>query len=291
MAVTGTNRAMLREPRAGTGTAPLARRNHCDSSVVPITSLIEGEIIPRLLCGHPVALSPGGKDKSRPVRKSEAEAFADLPLALDADDLMREVEAYLDRGVSVESVFVDLLAPAARKLGEAWERDECDFVDVTMGLWRLQEVLREVALQALPDGEDYSAGRSILFTPMPGDDHSFGSLMVEEVFARAGWESELLIGPTRSDLLGAIGERGFDFVGLTLSNDCNSAAISDLITTLRSVSKNPNLLIIIGGRFVNADPSLAGKVGADGTAADAQQALALAERLSEQIRPLAAQQF
>ena len=46
---------------------------------------------------------------------------------------------------------VDLLAPAARLLGEYWEDDRCDFVDVTMGLWRLQEVVHEIAARAPAD--------------------------------------------------------------------------------------------------------------------------------------------
>jgi hypothetical protein len=44
-------------------------------------------------------------------------------------------------------VFIDLLAPSARRLGQHWEDDDCDFVDVTMGLWRLQEVMREVTMR------------------------------------------------------------------------------------------------------------------------------------------------
>ena len=38
------------------------------------------------------------------------------------------------RGVSVEALYVHLLAPAARHLGELWEDDRCHFADVTVGM-------------------------------------------------------------------------------------------------------------------------------------------------------------
>ena len=74
--------------------------------------------------------------------------FARLPLTLEADELLEKVEALLSLGAQPGSILVDLLAPSARELGRMWEEDECDFVDVTMGLWRLQEVMRELAWRA-----------------------------------------------------------------------------------------------------------------------------------------------
>ncbi|OBX20598.1 hypothetical protein A9995_02525 [Erythrobacter sp. QSSC1-22B] len=209
----------------------------------------------------------------------EAERFATRPLELEADDLLTEVEVFVARGVSVESIMVDLLAPSARRLGELWEADECDFVDVTMGLWRLQEVMREIALRSPSLVRFFSAAPTVLFTPMPGDQHSFGALMVEEVFARSGWQSEVLFKPGRSELLANVAERSLDLVGLTLSCDCPTGTVAELIAAIRAVSPNTETRVIIGGPRVNADPGLVALVGADGTASDARSALALAQRL------------
>ena len=45
----------------------------------------------------------------------------------------------------LELLFLRLLAPAARRLGELWEGDLCTFTDVTIGLSHLQQVLRELS--------------------------------------------------------------------------------------------------------------------------------------------------
>ena len=164
-----------------------------------------------------------------------------------------------------------------------WEADECDFIDVTMGLWRLQEVMREIAARSPPVIRSVSAPGSSLFSPMPNDQHSFGTLIIDEIFAQAGWESQAMIDPGRRELLNIVATKPFDLVGLTLSSDCNIAAVTQLISAIRGVSPNPKLFVLIGGRVVNENPEIVGDVDADGTAADARAALELAERLLEDL--------
>jgi methanogenic corrinoid protein MtbC1 len=212
----------------------------------------------------------------RAISPEEAARFAVLPLRLEAAALLEEVDGFIAKGASVETICLDLLAPAARKLGEMWERDECDFLDVTMGLWRLQEVMREVAARSPVDLAGLALPYSALFSPMPGDHHNFGTLMLEEVFARGGWRSEALVKPERRERLA---RQPVDLLGLTLARDCPSAALSNLIKAVRNVSANPHIIVLVGGRMINENPGMAMEVGADGTGADALSALELANGL------------
>lgn len=276
---------------ARVGRRLLPRRRREDRSQAapasPLNALVQAEIIPRLLVAHRRPAPPTEMvGSSTAIEAADADRFAPLALTLEADELLEEVERFLARGVPVEAILVDLLAPSARRLGQFWEEDDCDFVDVTMGLWRLQEVMREIAARMPGVRQVLAAPRSALFSPMPGEQHSFGTLMVEEVFARAGWETEVLIEPKRQELLRVLATRNFDLAGLTVSCDSPSGPLSELITAMRSVSKNPVIQILIGGRVVNADPELAARAGADGTAQDARSALALAEAKVPQSRPL-----
>ena len=248
-----------------------------------INAIIEGEIIPRLLMAHAAGVGAPITRRAKSVTKissSSAQRFALLPLSVEVAGLIDEVEAFIDEGVSVEAIYLDLLAPAARKLGEMWETDECDFVDVTMGLWRLQEVMRELSnrMPVLPGTVHLNASRA-LFAPMPGDEHSFGAIMLDEIFARAGWSSQVITQPLRKELLDAVSKEAFDVVGLTLSRDCPSSAIKNIIRAMRSVSRNPNLSILIGGHMINQNPAIVAEVGADGTGADARAALEVANAL------------
>lgn len=244
-----------------------------------VNTIIESEIIPRLLMAHTTTESRARPRLLRSITPDEASRFAVLPLRLEAASLLEEVDAFMAKGATVETICLDLLAPAARKLGEMWERDECDFLDVTMGLWRLQEVMREVAARAPVDFAGLALPHSALFSPMPGDHHNFGTLMLEEVFSRGGWRSEALVKPERRELLDRLARQPFDLVGLTLARDCPSAALGNLIKAVRNVSANPHIIVLVGGRMINENPEIAMEVGADGTGADALSALETANIL------------
>ncbi|MCL9999018.1 MAG: cobalamin B12-binding domain-containing protein [Erythrobacter sp.] len=267
----------------GVITAPLEavrRRSSGQAEQVDsVNTIIESEIIPRLLMAHSGSETRTRSRLLRSITPDEAARFALLPLRLEAAALLEEVDGFIAKGASVETICLDLLAPAARKLGEMWERDECDFLDVTMGLWRLQEVMREVAARSPVDFAGMALPYSALFSPMPGDHHNFGTLMLDEVFARGGWRSEALVKPERRELLDRLARQPFDLIGLTLGRDCPSAALSNLIKAVRNVSANPHITVLVGGRMINENPGMAMEVGADGTGADALSALELANSL------------
>lgn len=205
--------------------------------------------------------------------------FAAQVLAHEVNALADIIISHLDHEVAPETLFIQLIAPTARELGDMWTRDECDFVDVTMGLWRLQLLLRTIAVWAPPAHGWSLKSHRALFTTMPRDQHSLGTLMIGECFQRAGWDVETLIEPEQSDILLALGSSSFDVVGLTVTTDFYIAEVPKLLTAMRSVSSNPMLKIMIGGPALGYDPELARKLGADGTAADASAALALADEM------------
>lgn len=205
--------------------------------------------------------------------------FATQVLTQEVSALTEIVTEYLEQGIPPETLFIQLIAPAARELGEKWNRDECDFVDVTMGLWRLQSLLRAVTACSPPSTGWSMRTNKALFTAMPQDQHSLGTLIISECFQRAGWEVETLIEPQQSDILQAVSQTSFDIVGLTVTTDFYIGAVPNLLTAMRSVSCNPKMAIMIGGPAIGCDPVLARELGADGTAADAAAALELADEL------------
>lgn len=261
-----------------------AFRIHADTTYArSLSTLIESEIIPRLMVSHAAAAPAVAPAALRGIDADEVEAFAPLVMQVEADALLLHVESILARGVPFDTILVDLLAPTARLLGEFWEDDRCDFIDVTMGLWRLQEIVRELSARVpaidSPDGQR----RRALFAAMPDDQHGFGTLLVDEMFRHHGWDSEVAIGTTTPELLEQVGGRSFDIVGLTVTRDCHIARLPSIILALRTVSRNPRVRILVGGRIFGDNPSLAGEVGADGTASDARLAVIVAEGLVDAL--------
>ena len=236
----------------------------------PTLSLVIDEIVlPRLIDAH--------REATPDETVVDVDQLAQLALHRDAAALFERVDVLLERGFAIDAILVDVLAPVARRLGKMWEDDDCDFVDVTLALWRLQEVVRDLSARTVPlrTETEYTA----LFVPFPGEQHSLGTVMVEDVFRRNGWDTTLLLDAERAEIIDAVARRSYDLVGLTVSCDDHRGSIAALVSALRAVSRNPRLCIMLGGRVPAAEPDLITKVGADCTAPDAQQAVAVAARL------------
>ncbi len=248
--------------------------------------LIEGVVIPRLFAqsetvARPAAvIEPSQPDRLPAITPADADELARLSLLENPQPAFAFIDGFVDQGHSVEKIFIQLLAPAARQLGVDWEEDSRDFVDVTMGLWRIQEILRDLSSRVPPSR--YSRGGhkgAALFSTMPGDQHSFGTMMIGDYFERAGWQVDCLIDPTRSQINAAYAARHYDLVGLTISNDCSTGLLRSTIRAIKSISVNPDVVVMIGGRFINDHPDLVAECGADATAADATAALQVAEQM------------
>ena len=112
---------------------------------------IETEVIPHLLLAHRAAMDEGLNLPQRATlsdaypRASEIAELARLVVHQDASTALTYVDTVSARGVPLDAIFINLLAPTARLLGELWNEDICSFVDVTIGLSRLQQVLHELS--------------------------------------------------------------------------------------------------------------------------------------------------
>lgn len=267
--------ASMHEGSAG---EPRQRARPGNSSPLRMARLIEGEIIPRLLLAHradreiTVPLAPA-------FASGEPLAFAHRALDADVYDLLAVIETHLARGVSIDAVYLDLLAPTARVLGDFWDNDICDFVDVTMAMWRLQQVIHELGNRASCPSARTRADRRALFTVPPGDQHSMGLVMIEDFFRRAGWRTWSAADASLTDLQAIVGRQWLELIGVTVSTGDHLDRLATLVRDLRAASANKAVVIMVGGRIFTEHPDLATQVGADGTAADATLALRLAERL------------
>jgi methanogenic corrinoid protein MtbC1 len=254
-----------------------------EAEIAPLIRTIESEIIPRLLLAHKGAASlvaEAGVLVELPTREHIAE-FAGLVLVQDATAASRYIEAMVDQGFLLETLYLHLLAPAARHIGELWSQDLCDFVEVTMALGRIQHVIREFspAFRETRDSAPVEA-RRILLTPAPGEQHAMGLMMLREFFLRSGWE--VVGGPSTSteEVAVQVASQWFDVIGISVGSECRLNGLASWLAALRRVSHNPSVRIMLGGPELTANPQLAGLLGADATASDARTAVLEAEILA-----------
>ena len=257
---------------------------HCDwprQRLHLLSRTIEQEIVPRLVLARSAAAgySPSLPAGIPPVSPEDVAELARLAVDREPEAADALVELIRARGTPLDMLCLDLLAPAARRLGEMWSEDRCDFAQVTAGLWRLQQILREAGNDLPEAGIRSESDRHILLVPVPGEQHTFGIAMVATFFRQAGWTvcSEPLA--SSNDLVGLVRNEWFAVVGFSLSSAERLETLATNIRRVRRASRNPAVGILVGGPVFVEQPELVVMVGADGTAADGRQAALQAEKL------------
>lgn len=258
-----------------------SNREAVEMRLALLTQAIEHEIIPRLMLAHrapSVCLSLPILPNSH-VSPRDVSDFAKLVLSLDENVAQGCIDAMRTRGISIETIYLDLLAPVARHLGELWEQDLCDFTEVTVGLGRLHRVLRELSPAFGQSNERSPSGRRILLLPGPGEQHTFGLVMVAEFFRRAGWD--VAGGPWEAgaDPVVMVQREWFDVVGFSLANENHLSQLADCIGNVRKAALNPDIVIMVGGPAFTLNPDYIARVQADAAVNDGSKAPELAENL------------
>ncbi|MDZ4101408.1 MAG: cobalamin B12-binding domain-containing protein [Hydrogenophaga sp.] len=249
---------------------------------VLLAKAVEYEIIPRLMLAHRVSRDSAAQPQSagEHVSPEDVVPFADLVLHGDDTVLRQFVEVLRERGVPIESVFLELLAPVARHLGELWERDLCTFTEVTVGLGRLQQLLREhsAAFSDTRQTEGRGDTRRVLLMPCPGEQHTFGLSLVGEFFHRAGWEVVTSFAAA-DGAPGMVQKDWLDVVGFSLGCETGVERLAEAIAQVRRKSVNAGVSIIAGGAIFGLHPEFGDKVSADAIITDGPAAPALADKL------------
>ena len=200
-----------------------------------------------------------------------------MVLAVDGAGRRRVVEGLLEEGAEVSHILLKLLAPTARRLGEMRTADEADFRQVTSGVCELQRMLHMLTRPGSHPA--VHNGPQALLLPAPEEQHSFGLLIVAEMFRSDGWTVSTNLAPGKVDIDRAVSATPFAIVGFSLSCETLIGPLSSAIGVVRSKSCNPDTKIMVGGPAFDAVPGLYRKVGADLQATDASHALALARAL------------
>ncbi len=239
---------------------------------------IEQEVIPRLAQAH---RSPAPSTEPLSAAPSAAEVQTFVARILDgADaDVMGLIGQLRRRGMSVQAVYLELLAPAARALGALWDQDLCDFPGVTVALGRLQRLLREL-------GPEFGIGAGpprhhhrVLLAQAPHEQHSFGLSMVAEFFRREGWVVDGGVGTAAVDPAARVQADWFDVAGFSIGSHTRLDWLRQKIAAVRQVSRNPAIVVMVGGPLFTLHPDWVTQVGADASAPDASQAPQLAASL------------
>jgi len=276
----GSTRAGASRPAGGRRAADSAERAPL------LAGIIASRIVPRLILAHRPDGDAGLRDRpaGTAVSPQDVLVLGDLVLHGDIQPALAHLESVIARGVPLDVVYVDLLAPTARRLGELWCEDTLSFAEVTIGQVALQRLQRAFSGIFLRDCPPPSPRRRVLLSPLPDEQHAFGHVMVCDFFRRAGWQVFGDPFASQAAMVAAVAESWLDVVGISLSCAGRMRELGALIRAIRRASRNRAVAVLVGGAPFCNRPALAWQVGADASAVDACHAPARAEALVGLLR-------
>lgn len=241
-----------------------------------LARVVADTVVPRLISLHET-IAFKANDITIHAGEPQVAELSRLVVGPENADALDFLMSLRNVGLSLDLLHLELLEPTARHLGELWEADQLDFIDVTIGLQRLQRLVHVFA--GLDDIPPYDEKRKALLLATPDEQHVFGNSIVQRFFRAAGWY--VCTGPatTIEELTALVSREWFGVVGFSLSTEKHMESLARSMAAVRANSMNRTIGVMVGGPAFSDRPERAVEVGADGTAINAPAAVILAKKL------------
>lgn len=181
------------------------------------------------------------------------------------------------RGTSVRDVYMHIFQPALYEIGRLWEQKQITIAQEHYCTAITQSIMAQLYPAMFSGGR---GGRSILSMSVGGDLHEIGVRMVSDFLEMDGWDTLHVGANTPTDaVIATLRERRPDVLAVSATLIGHVAQVAALVSEVRRDPSLASTKILVGGQPFNADPDLYRRIGADGWARDAEEAVSEARRL------------
>lgn len=235
--------------------------------------------------------TPGDRRKTPPQGASGLKLVprADRQLDSTVFNMMREAALGAERracsdvlrqamqaGVARDDL-ADLYIPElARQMGEDWCSDGLSFAAVTIGVSRLQAMLRELGPEWSSDQAASPAAAAIMLIVAQDVYHTLGALVLSGQLRRKGLSVRLMLGAPVGELSTKLSQTTYDAVFISASLGETLESLRKIVNVIRSSSRK-SLPVVIGGTILEAETTydVLALTGADYATSSASEALEL----------------
>ena len=183
----------------------------------------------------------------------------------------------VDSGVSIKDIYLHVFQATQRELGRLWQLNQISVAQEHYCTAATQLIMAQLYPRILCTQKN---GRKMVATSVGGELHEIGIRIVTEFFEMEGWDSYYLgaNSPTTA-IVQAIADRRADVLAVSATMTFHVRAVENLISTIRSAADMKSIKVLVGGYPFNREPELWKRLGADGFATDASEAIAVASEL------------
>jgi corrinoid protein of di/trimethylamine methyltransferase len=199
-------------------------------------------------------------------------------IGADRDAAVGAARRLVDGGLDPKAILEEGMAVAMFELGEMWKRGEVFLPEVVASaeVFKQCNAIVEPALFAQRDDDD--AGVLVLLATVKGDLHDLGKNMVGAMLRTSGFEVTDLGKDVSADVIvEKVTELRPSIVGLSALLTTTVPYQETVIRKLEASGLRDRVKVMVGGAPVT--PEWADKIGADGYANNAPEAVEIARKL------------
>ncbi len=186
-------------------------------------------------------------------------------LAGDESSAWNVVERALTTGYTASDLYLQLLAPSLRTIGDGWERGEWSVADEHKVTAVAARLIGRLGPRFVRRGRKRG---TVVLGGAPGDPHALAVAMLADILRGHGYRVvELGANAPLDSFLEAVEAEPVVAVGVSLGDQACTQEAAGVVAAVRAAIDAP---VLIGGPVTDA--ALAAAVGADGWAPDAETA-------------------
>lgn len=187
-----------------------------------------------------------------------------------------QVKKAVDAGVDLNSLINDGLIAAMDIVGKRFSASEIFVPEMLVSAMTMKKGL-EIVKPLLASGGDNSKG-TVLIGTVKGDLHDIGKNLVSMMLEGAGYRIvDMGVDVKVEDVIATILKEKAEVLGLSALLTTTLPGMGQVIEALKEAGLRDKIKVMVGGAPV--DQAFADKIGADGYAADAAEAVELTRRL------------
>ena len=184
----------------------------------------------------------------------------------------------VERGVAVQKIYLHVFQRTQYEIGRLWQASEINVAKEHYCTAATQLIMSQLYPYIFA-GEKH--GGNYVGACVAEDLHEIGGRMVADFFEMDGWNSFYLGASTPADsIVQTVIERRAGVLGISATMTFHVGAVKELIERVRTDSSCAGVKVLVGGYPFNLVPDLWRIVGADGSARDAEAAVALGRQLA-----------
>lgn len=203
--------------------------------------------------------------------------YLQILLRKDADAAIVLLLNAVEDGLPLKELYLQVLQPAQYELGRLWQIGQISIAEEHYCTAATQQIMSRLYPQLFSTPKN---GKVLVATCIKGELHEIGMRMVADLFELDGWDTHFFSATTsHSTILQALTDNRADLLALSATLTCHVKHMQQLISTIHASTITPPPQIMVGGYPFNADPELWRRIGADGTARGAEEAVREGNRL------------